>query len=854
MSRHFLFKQCVGLFFSSCFFLQVYAQFTDSSFKIKATSYHFDQKTQTYTYYDALISWGDMSFEADEVRYDQQTKFLEASGNIRLFSPKFIAVMDRIIADLASNDFSLENATLYDWETQTYFRAKRIHQTSPTRFVAEDCIFTTCPPESSAWEIEGATLEYNDQDVSKIWHAQLRIANIPVFYSPYFAWPTVSRRRSGFLIPHYQSLSTSGGGERFDLGSQISVPYFFVLGKEHDVTFTANWIEKRGIGQELDYQYAFRQGLRGNFKTWFIDEAYDRHPEEVQGKDAKPRRFKSEWNHNQLLMPQTRLIISALAYSDSQVQREYDRMINPDPNYKRLFRASLSQQLERGDWLLRFSRESIYQNIDLYDQSTDLSHPQRLPEIQFFWSDTFFDKSLSLELDSSAIRFERESGLNGSREIITPQIGYRFSNLFQTVFKYGQRLSQYQVYNNTSQSILFQNETTALKPFANKTFGYQINLLNWEVNTQIFKIWQSDGKVFSKFKHILQPRLLYEFIDDVAQNESQKIKIFESSRTKDDQKTKDYFDVEDQQAGKKLVSLRFDNLLLAKEKSFTTRVELTRYSLQQLRINGLPEETLRKLSSLTDRHFLSEFEFLQHLDILLQNTITQEDKSKILLALERSMVQFNRNRPSLNTDSWIVGKFNIIQRYNLLREDKDFQLIGPTIEKQETQAGQPLLPLILEGTWKLQENFSVDFMARYHYQLSRIVESKSTFRMKFNQIDHATVNYHKNDMDYRTPDNEFHAKTNTLNFENSFALTNEIIVGVAGKFNLDASTKTTLNRRLVEDSLSLTWIPDCYTINVKLQETVIQEQSQTEAFLDQSITLNITLGKAVSLPSQAVNL
>ncbi len=852
-------KQFVGTFFF-CLALQVYAQSSDTSLKIKATGYRFDQKTQTYTYYDALISWGEVSFEADEVRYHQPTKSLEASGNVRLFSPQFTAVMDGIQADLETNNFSLENATLYDWETQTYFRAKRIHQTSPTSFVAEDCVFTTCPPESSAWEVEGSTLEYHDQSVSNIWHARLRIANVPVFYSPYFAWPTVTRRRSGFLIPRYESL-TSGGGERFDLGSKISVPYFLVLGEEHDVTLTADWIEKRGIGQEVDYQYAFRQGLRGNLKAWAIDETHDRSPEEVRGEDPRPRRFRGEWNHNQVWNAQTRLIISALAYSDSQVQREYERVIQPDPNYQRLFRASLSQQLERGDWLLRVSRESVYQNIDLYDQSIDLAHPQRLPEFQFFWNDFFFDKSVSLESDLSAIRFEREYGLNGSREIITPRIGYRFSSLVQTTFQYGQRFSQYQVYNRSEDAVVFQDNTIALEPFEKKEFGYQIHLFDWEANTQVFKVWQSDGEVFSRFKHLLKPRLRYEWIEDVAQNESRKIKTkrFESPRVKDEEnreKVRDYFDAEDQKAGKRLVILRFDNVLLAKEKSVTPRVELTGYSLQQLRTNGLSEDTLRKLSSLVGRHFLSEFEFLQQMELLLQGQMTQEDKAKILLALERSIVQFNRNRPSLKVDSWIVGKLNVIQRYNILRQDKDFEPIGPMIEKQETEAGQPLLPLILEGTWKLQENFSVDLTTRYHHQLRRVVESKSVLRVKFNQTDQATVNYHKNEEDYRTPDNEFFAKTNTLGFDNSFALTNEMIIGVSGKFNLDASTQTTLNRRLVEDSISVTWIPDCYTVNVQFKEVVVQEErsGQDEAFLDQSIILNITLGKAISLPSQAVSL
>jgi LPS-assembly protein len=83
-----------------------------------------------------------------------------------------------------------------------------------------------CPP----WSIQ-STKMLHDNEKKTIYYdnALLKIYNIPIFYFPKLSHPDPSvKRRSGFLLPSYNDTK--------NLGSSISIPYFFAI--NHDKNFT----------------------------------------------------------------------------------------------------------------------------------------------------------------------------------------------------------------------------------------------------------------------------------------------------------------------------------------------------------------------------------------------------------------------------------------------------------------------------------------------------------------------------------------------------------------------------------------------------------------------------------------
>ena len=83
-----------------------------------------------------------------------------------------------------------------------------------------------CPP----WELSASKMTHDTKKKTIYYdNAIIRIYDIPVLYLPRLAHPdpTVDRR-SGFLTPSYNDTK--------NLGSSVSLPYFWAIGNDKDLT------------------------------------------------------------------------------------------------------------------------------------------------------------------------------------------------------------------------------------------------------------------------------------------------------------------------------------------------------------------------------------------------------------------------------------------------------------------------------------------------------------------------------------------------------------------------------------------------------------------------------------------
>ena len=85
-----------------------------------------------------------------------------------------------------------------------------------------------CPP----WTVQSSKMLHDSKKKTIFYdNALIKIYNIPVFYSPRLSHPDPTvKRRSGFLVPSFQ--------DSRNLGEGISVPYFWAINKDKDLTFT----------------------------------------------------------------------------------------------------------------------------------------------------------------------------------------------------------------------------------------------------------------------------------------------------------------------------------------------------------------------------------------------------------------------------------------------------------------------------------------------------------------------------------------------------------------------------------------------------------------------------------------
>lgn len=832
--------------------------------KIQTQSHKLDNGVLVFE--SALLQWSDISLEAGEIRLNLEEKTLTANSFVRYSDARVIAIMDQLSIDMNTQKGIFHNVTLYDATTQAFVTAREVEKVGELQFIARQCSITTCDPQDPAWKIKGDEINYQGENFSSAQGAVLEVSGIPVFYFPYLLWPTVTKRQSGFLAPSYSLLASSQ--KKFDLGFRLNIPYFWAISDDQNLTFTVDTIENRGFGLGLDYEYAFMEGQTGRVKFWQIQERDPRDPsqesgrlkeEEVKNENLRPLRYKLEVEHNQSFGERTRFLFSGLMLSDSQFQREYDQVRDPDPNYSQHINTSLSHQFETGDAGILVDRELVYEDVAVLNQNFIETRVQRLPEVTFNYSDNPFSIPLTFELGGTVTRFHRDEGLVGWREIVTPRLNYNvsFFSHFNAEFGYGRRSSYYQVSNPTSKDALYTDGNVALDARKNKDFGYGIELLNTEVNTSLSRVWQLESGIFSSIKHLMKPRVLFESVGDVNQEISGQIQY--ATPTEDDSNAKtdaiDFFDGSDSLPGRRLLTFRLDNLVLAKPRLLERSVKLTGRSLKQLK-NRVDGAAIKKLEGLIDQEFSSESDFLQQINLVLGNTLTAEQEELILSFTQKGRLDRKAGASSSASSegsSWVLSRLNLIQRYDLFLKNKNSSPKGPKMDDLETAPGKPVLPLMIEWNLKPNPQFSTDFFLRYDYQLSRVVESKVNFNVELSSRNQAQIQFHNNERAYRTPENVFHDKTNTLNFSNVYEANDLLSFGFNGKLNLSAEQDEGLKRRLIEDSFFVNYHPRCYVIGLvfkEVAETTTTSDGVKKEVVDPSISLTISLGEVLPLPEQ----
>ena len=806
-----------------------------SKLSIQTQSYLHNPDTGTYLYRNAKVEWDGITVESTEIIYHPEKHILTAWGYVRVTEGSTVAVMDELEINVKNGKGIFRNAIIFDSSNNAYMTAKEVRRIGKNHFVAQTCTFTTCNPKTPAWQITGKEVNYYSQNFSSSQSTFLKVSNFPIFYFPYLAWPTVKNRQSGFLPPEYIIVRSSV--RKWDIGYRIGIPYFWAIDPEQDLTITYDWVERRGPGLRLDYQYALTKDMRGELKYQEFFERDPRDPEiesgslsaeEINSSELNPKRFKFEFNHNQQVDEQSRVIASALVYSDSQFQKEYELIDNPDPNTAQKLTANINRQFSNGSISLSATQTRVFSELALLNRNTDLTQVQHLPALSFQFRDTFWRSgraTLSPEIKGSIVRYYRVQGYNGEGTTATPRLNLNFPvfNHFDGSIKIGKQFSRYKVRDPNL-------------PGSEDEYGFEILGSEIEFNTIFSRIFKNDTGTFTRFKHLVTPRIQYNYIEDVPQKSNSGVPFGGGVSVR------------------RLATLRLENILLAKRRYFERSVKLTSLALDRMRRDQMDTTLIRKLELIKDREFASIQKFNRQLVNLFGKELSNIRKDSIIAYAEKGVVPI-QNKQTLGQfregKSNSIASLNFTQHYDYLKKNPSFQPIGPAVKGSETEPGQPLLPLltILEVT--PGTDFSISIFNRYHHQKSRVVEYSADMSVGVSKNNKASVHFRNNEEAYQTPFGEDIAAANTFSFSNNFATSDKLAFGISGTVNLDADTYT-FRRRLTSSVFSLEYKPECWNIRLALSENVDKTTTSSgreKEYTDRTLYAYINLG-GVDIPVQ----
>jgi LPS-assembly protein len=196
---------------------------------------------------------------ADTVSYNQRSDTVTASGNVSFMQPTgeivFADFME--LRDSMSEGFAKDVRMLLADRSRLAANTGRRNgnRTELRRGVYSPCDLCKDDPSAPpAWQLKAREIIHDKElQLVEFKDATMEIDGWPVFYSPYISAPDPSvKRASGFLIP-------SAGGSNL-LGANVTIPYYWVLGPDKDLTLTPRFMTKAGVLLAGDYRERFSNG------------------------------------------------------------------------------------------------------------------------------------------------------------------------------------------------------------------------------------------------------------------------------------------------------------------------------------------------------------------------------------------------------------------------------------------------------------------------------------------------------------------------------------------------------------------------------------------------------------------
>ncbi len=238
-----------------------------------------------------IVADGDVSFRhttavlrADRVSYDGATEQLEASGQVRI---------SREGAVYSGPALSIRLDTFEGWFERPAFefprfgsggQADRLEFLGSNRARAYNADYTSCPREgpppggpegaagaagttaskaasagtpgaktaAPAWILQTRRLDLNfNTNEGLAEGAVLRFLGVPILAAPVLSFPITDDRKSGWLPPNVNLDSRSG--------LDVTVPYFWNIAPNRDMTVTPRLMTRRGLGADVEWRYLERQ-------------------------------------------------------------------------------------------------------------------------------------------------------------------------------------------------------------------------------------------------------------------------------------------------------------------------------------------------------------------------------------------------------------------------------------------------------------------------------------------------------------------------------------------------------------------------------------------------------------------
>ena len=205
--------------------------------------------TQSVLEGNVNLSRGDQRLRADRVTLERPANRAKVEGKFTYGDSRQALRGKRAEVDLNAETGWFKDADYYLPERNAQGSAEEVKlDRNKRQSRLEDATYSTCPRGQEDWELRAHKLTLSDETGrGTARDIVLAFWDTPVFYFPYLSFPITDARQSGFLFPRQ--------GYDSETGIDLSVPYYWNIAPNRDMTLTPRLMSERGLLLGMQYRF-----------------------------------------------------------------------------------------------------------------------------------------------------------------------------------------------------------------------------------------------------------------------------------------------------------------------------------------------------------------------------------------------------------------------------------------------------------------------------------------------------------------------------------------------------------------------------------------------------------------------
>jgi len=347
------------------------------------------------------IRTGQRLLVADEAEVDATARSARLKGNVEYLDPT-LHVRGRG-GDFGEGSGTFEGAEFEIPDRAVRGAAESVRLRDQSILDLEGVRYTACPAGREDWLLSADRISINQKTrIGTGRGVRLEFMDVPILYAPWLTFPVGDQRKSGLLFP---SIGNSNKN-----GAQVTVPYYWNLAPNYDLTLTSRYYFSKGLRLDPEFRYLTERS-RGTLTAEYL--YHDRDYDEARG--------VFDLEHVTHLQPLTRFLVDAAYATDTSYFEDFG------VGFEGTSVTFLNQLAEARKDTQHWSFIGRVQNYQVLDQGlTDDEEPySRLPQalVTGHWQD--LGGGLRASLRAEAVSFQSDVRDDGARLDVEPAFGWR---------------------------------------------------------------------------------------------------------------------------------------------------------------------------------------------------------------------------------------------------------------------------------------------------------------------------------------------------------------------------------------------------------------------------------------------